>query len=43
MKATVTEPRAPAMLMKSVKDLTTMQTRVVITMIVDLKLTFLIL
>lgn len=33
MKATVTEPRAPAMLMKSVKVLTTMQRSVVKMMI----------
>ena len=33
MNATVTEPRAPAMLMKSVKDLTTRHTMVVIIMI----------
>ena len=33
MNATVTEPRAPAMLMKSVKDFTTKHTIVVIIMI----------
>jgi hypothetical protein len=40
MKATVTDPRAPAMLIKSVKVLTTMHKRVVIMMISALKANF---
>lgn len=41
MNATVTEPSAPAMLMKSVKVLTTMQSRVVMMMIKARRVTLL--
>lgn len=42
MKATVTEPSAPAILMKSVKVFTIMQTTVVITIMRERRLTLLI-